>query len=488
MRIRRHDVLQVCDSLRPLCEPFGVYGIDGQPLYETDGFACDSATPRLDLFRDEAGTGAVVLRGSHPRLPEAAALLTIFLTQLKEKKALSGHALAKYKELSLIGEISEILSTSAELDDVLLSIAARCKTALRASSCSIMTAEEESGTFFLRVTDGRVVNDRSWMSTSEGIAGRVYRTGKALIVNDMRNHPDQARGGDWELKSLICMPLRTKDRIIGVINVSNRRGDLFTSEDESLMVAISAMVAGAIESWRLVEEKIKNEKFAALGQMAAGIIHDIKNPMATIKGFAGLLADLDFSKEERKQYGGMIVSEVDRLVAMVEDLLAFTRGFRSTMSPEATQLGSYLTEVAAYLEADFAARGIVVEADIRTPCVILLDRERFKRVIFNLTGNAREAMHDGGRLLILARPAEGEAEIVFSDTGPGIPEDILGSLFDPFVTRGKKSGTGLGLAVSKKIVEELGGTIRALNGRYSGVDDFNGANIIIRLPLATGPA
>lgn len=482
MKVRRPDLAPVCASLDSLCGPFGVYTGDGRPLYESDGYVPDAATPGITIFSNEHGSA--VLRGAHPGLSAASGVLRTFLAHLQEKKSLSRHALAKYKELSLISEISEILSTSADLDEVLQSIASRCKTALAASSCSIMTVDDEAGKFYLRVTAESIVNKHVWLSVSEGIAGRVLRSGKPLIVNDMAGHPDFARKEDREPTSLVCMPLRTKDRIIGVINVSNKQGNVFTSEDESLLVAIAAMVAGALEAWRLVEEKIKNEKFAAIGQMAAGIIHDIKNPLATVKGFAGLLADFDFSKDERKQYGGMIVSEVDRLVAMLEDLLAFARGFKSTMSPELTHLDPYLAELVSFLTPDFSARGIVIDADIRTVAPVMLDRERFKRVVFNIAGNAREAMHNGGRLLVLARAVDNAIEIVFADTGPGIPEDILGSLFDPFVTRGKKSGTGLGLAVSRKIVEELGGTIRAVNGGYSGIGDFQGANIIIRLPEA----
>ena len=115
---------------------------------------------------------------------------------------------------------------------------------------------------------------------------------------------------------------------------------------------------------------------------------------------------------------------------------------------------------------------------------INIDIERFKRVVFNISGNARESMHNGGRFLVLVRPAGPSVEVVFSDDGNGVPEDILDTLFEPFITKGKKSGTGLGLAITKKIVEEHGGTIRAVNGNYSGVEGFNGANFVITVPAA----
>ncbi|KJR41431.1 ATP-binding region, ATPase-like domain protein, partial [Candidatus Magnetoovum chiemensis] len=114
---------------------------------------------------------------------------------------------------------------------------------------------------------------------------------------------------------------------------------------------------------------------------------------------------------------------------------------------------------------------------------IQIDAERFKRVIFNISGNAKEIMSlKGGKLLILSRLKEKGVEIVLSDTGSGVPEDIIDTLFEPFVTKGKKTGTGIGLAVTKKIVLEHSGEIFAVNGNYSEVEGFDGANFVITLP------
>lgn len=481
MKIRRNELRRICDLLLPLCDDFGVYHESGEPLYQTVCRTHDSLAPGIDIYRN--GSTAVLLRCSHPQRDEMAAILNIFLTEIGEKRALSMHALAKYKELSLIAEISEILRSSIDLDEILQSVAARCSLALNADRCSVITANDSEKNFFLRVSSDRIMNTPLWLTTTEGIAGRVFRSGKPLIVNDPAEHPDFTRGGIEDVRSLLCIPLKTKDKIVGVINVSNKCGGGFTSEDESLLATISALIAGVIETSRLMDEKIKNEKFAAIGQMAAGIVHDIKNPMSTIKGFAGLLADFDFSQDERRQYGGMIVAEVDRLVAMVEDLLAFTRGFRTRINPEPTPLAEFIAEIAGFLRPDFSARDIAIVTEVRYPGVVSLDREKFKRVMFNIAGNARDAMHDGGSFLLMTRERKGRVEIVLADTGTGVPQEIISSLFEPFVTRGKKSGIGLGLAVSRKIVEEHGGAIEALNGPVSGIEGFGGAHFIIRMPV-----
>jgi signal transduction histidine kinase len=168
---------------------------------------------------------------------------------------------------------------------------------------------------------------------------------------------------------------------------------------------------------------------------------------------------------------------------MLEDLLSFTRGFKSKLEIKKISSQDFMDSVVPYIEKDMSARDITVVTKVDFKGDIMLDVERFKRVVFNIAGNTREELHNGGKFLMMVRPSGDKAEIVFSDTGGGIPDDIIDSLFEPFVTKGKKSGTGLGLAVTKRIVEDHGGSIRAINGNYSGVDGFNGANFAIDIPL-----
>jgi signal transduction histidine kinase len=386
--------------------------------------------------------------------------------------------------MSFLAGINRIMSSSLDVYEILCAATSRVHEIISVEACSVIVPDRKTGTFVLKVISGRVVNETLDLNTGEGIAGRVLETGKSLIVNDPSEHPYFVNKGSVPIFSLMCLPLKVKDATIGILTLRNKSDSLFTSEDEALINSICIVLAEVIENARLIEEKIRDEKFAAVGQMAAGIIHDIKNPMTTIKGFAALMGDMEFTKDERKEYSGMIVKEVDRLVGMLEDLLSFTRGFKSKLEIEKIGCQAFMDSVVPYIEKDMSARNISVVTKVDFKGDIMLDVERFKRVVFNIAGNTREELHNGGRFLMLIRPAGDNAEIVFSDTGGGIPDDIIDSLFEPFVTKGKKSGTGLGLAVTKRIVEDHGGSIRAVNGNYSGVEGFNGANFAINIPLS----
>ncbi len=482
MTLKRKDIKSFCDILSSVMGPFVFHGTDGKLIYGDSQFATAGEDSRICVTA--GGSSAGYVSGASDNLEKIASLMGVYLKNVREQKMLAAHTLNKYKELNFLSEINNILSSFVNIDEILRLATKRIHEIMHVEKCSIMVVDDKSDKFHLKALSGITVNKDIGLQRTSGIAGRVMEKGVSIISNDPFKHPDFIDLGTHKISSILCLPLKVKDKTVGVLNLSNKSGEIFTSEDESLLSSMSVMIAEAIENTRLIEEKIKSEKFTAIGQMAAGIIHDIKNPMTTIKGFAGLLGDMDFTKEERKEYSRMVVGEVDRLVTMVEDLLAFTRGFKTKLSIEKIDAKTFFSDIIRFLEKDMLSRKITVAGNLGFDGEFLADMERFKRVVFNIAGNAREAMHDGGRFLILTRAAEGKVEMVFSDSGSGIPDDILKTVFEPFVTKGKKAGTGLGLAITKKIVEEHGGSITAINGNYSGMEGFNGANIIVLLPMA----
>jgi signal transduction histidine kinase len=480
MLLRKKDIKPVCDLLGNIIGLFSFVGIDGKTLYETPGFVLSDGAGYTDVMVDGNSIGRIA--GTSAYLEAVASLFGLYLLNISEKKEMVGHTLQKYREMSFLAEINKIMSSSVDVSEILCAATARVHEIIRVETCSVMVADGRTGKFILKAISGRTVNEPLELKTTEGIAGKVLEAGKPIIANNAAEHPFFVDTGS-SISSLMCLPLKVKDTTLGILNLKNKSDSLFTSEDEALLNSMCIVIAEVIENARLIEEQIRDEKFTAVGQMAAGIIHDIKNPMTTIKGFAGLLGDLEFTKDERKEYSGMIVKEVDRLVGMLEDLLSFTRGFKTKLAIEKISAEGFAEAVIPYIEKDMSARNIAVIKRVDYKGDLVMDVERFKRVVFNIAGNAREELHNGGRFLILMRPSGDKAEIVFSDTGDGIPFDIIDSLFEPFVTKGKKSGTGLGLAVTKRIVEEHGGEIRAVNGNYSGVEGFSGANFVITMPL-----
>lgn len=480
MTIKKKDIKAICDLLVTLAGPFSFFGIDGKPLYGPQEKRPGEET-RMDVFLNNSPVGHI--SGASPDLCPIATLLSLYLKSIEEKKLLTEHTLQKYREMGFISEINKLLSSSLDIFEILAVTTKRIHEIMNIEACSVMVADQKSGQFILKAISGRVVDEHVSLKTTEGIAGNVLETGTSIIANNTAEHPCFVNTGAVEITSLLCLPLKVKNTTFGILNLRNKANGVFTSEDEALMNSLCVMVAEVIENARLLEDKIKSEKFTAIGQMASGIIHDIKNPMTTIKGFAGLMGDMEFTKEERKEYCTMITDEVDRLVSMVEDLLAFAKGFKSKLNIEKCNAEKYFLDIVPYIEKSMTARDIKVVSSLDYKNELNIDLEKFKRVVFNIAGNAREAMHQGGKFLILTRQVDNGIEIVFSDTGSGIPDEIIDTIFEPFVTKGKKSGTGLGLAITKKIVEEHNGSINAINGNYSGVEDFNGANFVIMLPV-----
>ncbi len=483
MIIRKKDIKLICDSLSTLAGPICFYRVDGSPLYETSEFKTEWHTEyeRNEVIFENTLIGYFSGGAENPK---AVKLFTIALQNILEKKSLTTHALQKYKELSFLAKLNEIFSSSVDLDHILSTATQIISQEISVENCSIMVMEPKSRKFILKTAFGKVLNEESWLTGNNGgIADKVMESGNPVITNEPEKHPDFIKGGKVNIESLLCLPLKQKEKVVGVLNLSNKTKGIFTSEDESLLSSISTLIAEGIENFRLLEEKITNEKFTLIGQMAGGIIHDLKNPMAAIQGFAELLA-MELTSEERARFSDMVVKSVHKLVDMVEDLLVFSRGNKIVIVKEKTSVESFFGEIISFIESDMASKNIEVKTRLSYSGDFNIDRDRFQRAVFNISGNAKEVLASGGRFLALTRLVQPDSlEIVFSDTGEGIPDDIIDDLFEPFVTKGKKRGTGLGLAITKSMVEEHSGSIKAVNGNYSGVEGFNGANFVIRLPL-----
>jgi len=205
------------------------------------------------------------------------------------------------------------------------------------------------------------------------------------------------------------------------------------------------------------EERIRTTRLAAIGQLAAGIIHDFKNPVAIIRGTAELLSTA--STEPRSiKWCHKITDQVDRITELTRDILEYSRG-RAVLNLETVGLEEYLGEILKGHEETLRTHSLSASLVSGPSLTLRLDRVRFRRVLDNLIGNAAEALSAGGSIRVGWALANGTATLSVADNGPGVPAQIIDTLFEPFVTSGKAQGTGLGLAISKKIVEEHGGTI-----------------------------
>lgn len=204
-----------------------------------------------------------------------------------------------------------------------------------------------------------------------------------------------------------------------------------------------------------IEDQLRRaDRLSTLGELAAGMAHELRNPLASIKGTAEILKG-DYRPEDRKyEFISIMVKEVERLNRVVEEFLRFARPI--PLQTADVDLGEEIGSVIHLVKGQ--AAGVNVEIIPFAIPRIKADREKLVQVFLNIILNAIQAMPDGGRLTISASEANGHVDVSFRDTGSGIPEENRDKLFKPFFTT-KRSGTGLGLAISNRIVEAHGGKI-----------------------------
>ncbi len=241
---------------------------------------------------------------------------------------------------------------------------------------------------------------------------------------------------------------------------------------------------------KLQEEIRRKDRLATIGEIVAGVAHEIRNPLFGITSVVQVLSGEVHYNETHQELISAMLSETRRLNALLDDLLFYGRPTRLSLTP--TDLAAIWEETLELVEKDLEKRKVRVIRSYEKGAPFLdVDQDKIKQVFLNLLKNAIEATPDGGNITIEIRGQGAEAishqpsaskgfvEISVSDTGPGIPPENLEKVFDPFFTT-KPRGAGLGLAISRKIVEDHGGHIEVRSSPGQG------ATFTVRLPLITG--
>jgi two-component system, NtrC family, sensor histidine kinase HydH len=203
---------------------------------------------------------------------------------------------------------------------------------------------------------------------------------------------------------------------------------------------------------RLQDEIRRQEKLVALGGLAAGVAHEIRNPLSSIKGLATFFAAQFEDGSESKQAASVMIQEVDRLNRVISELLDFARP--TDLSRSLTELAPLLDRSIQLIQQEAANQNIRIQTDIADDlCQVMIDADRIAQCLLNIFLNAIQAMENGGTLTVRCHMgSHRQAKIVIHDTGPGIAADHLNKIFDPYFTT-KNKGTGLGLAIVHKIAE-----------------------------------
>jgi two-component system sensor histidine kinase HydH len=212
----------------------------------------------------------------------------------------------------------------------------------------------------------------------------------------------------------------------------------------------------------------RSRRLASVGQLAAGLAHEIRNPLSSIKGFATYFKERYRDTPEDRQTADIMIQEVDRLNRVVSQLLEFARPV--TVAPKPTSLKNLLAGSIKLIERQAQANQITIKTSNSSQVdEAIIDADRINQVLLNLYLNAIESMEAGGELGIAVanNPETPVIEIRVSDTGRGIQKQDLSRIFDPYFTT-KSSGTGLGLAIAHNIMEAVGGTIKVQSAPGKG--------------------
>ena len=225
-----------------------------------------------------------------------------------------------------------------------------------------------------------------------------------------------------------------------------------------------------------ISEVMRTERLSLVGSMANSILHDLKNPICIVRCSCDLIKEEAKNQPRVKQLTTMIDGAVNGMMAMTQELLDYARG-SSALKKESVSMWRLLDELSQQSLRLLPGQNIQFVKHIHYDGNLDLDVARFTRVMANLIKNASEAMSGGGILTVCTDLLDGEVLISLSDTGCGIPPEILAKVFEPFVTHGKTHGTGLGMAIAKSIVEAHGGKITVSSTVGTGT------RVEIRLPL-----
>lgn len=437
-------------------------------------------------------------------------------------------------KLGSLNEMVELAARIPDMRDLLALVLERTLRAVRGVMGSIMLVDRDRQR--LRIVAARGVSDSVLASVElrigSGIAGRVAQHGEPILVDDIETDPrfagdhHPAYGGG----SFICLPIRMGDRIIGVINLARREPGVagpatapsFTPTDLQFLNALMTYVAYALENARLLDEALQSakqlrevvqdqelrltvaqqqmvqaEKLESVGRLAAGVAHEVKNPLMILLTGIKYLSRRPTEDESVRQVLDDMSDAVERADKVIRGLLDLSAPRELDVKLE--DLNPIVEQSLLLVKHDLDRGRITVikKLDDDLPQV-LLDSFKIQQVLVNLFTNASHAMPDGGMLTVKTylrppmgaagaadelpadRPTpEGVVVVEVDDTGTGIPKDKLKKVFDPFfTTKPTGMGTGLGLSIARQIVEMQRGVIVIRNRPEGGVR----ATILFRLP------
>ena len=365
--------------------------------------------------------------------------------------------LDRYKRLI---EISRDLASTLDLDPLLNRILSAACDIAEAGAASILLYDSAARQLYFQAATNMDPMMRGIVVPMDSIAGWVVTNRKPVRVDDAhkdtRHFQNVGKTVSLDTKNILGVPLITKDKVVGVMEVLNKEKGEFTEMDEDLLSVLGAQAAVAIENTRLFQQS----------DLIAEFVHELRTPLASLSTATYLLLRPEISHEQSAQIITNIHSETLRLNALASSFLDLARlesgrvHFQKSSFPILPLFEECKTVMQPKADETHVAIELVVPADMP---IVEGDRDKLKQVVFNLISNAIKYNRPNGKVTVSAAMDHRSWQISVSDTGHGIPEEAMNNLFQKFYrVKGmepKVGGTGLGLSICKQIILGHGGRI-----------------------------
>ncbi|MGD8625563.1 MAG: ATP-binding protein [Anaerolineae bacterium] len=397
-------------------------------------------------------------------------------------------------------QVAEVLNTNLEAEHLLDLILEQLARVVEYDSASVMLIQDD----VLEIVAQRGLRSKGQFFTPAPVAGlpltrEILDNPRSYIVPDTHAEPRWVRqpGGEY-IRCWLGIPLFGQEGPIGIINIDKEQAGFYEEHHARIAQAFANQAATAIENARLFQAEqqrrheaeklleqlqetqaqlIQSAKMAAVGALAAGVTHEINNPLTSVMAFAELVLLATDPEDPRHEDMEVVVQEAQRAQEISRNLLSFAR--QSSRKRQAADVNQIVRDTLALVRRQMEKEDIDIE-EVYAPDLPLLDLDvnGMKQVFLNLINNAHHAMSRGDRLTIRSECLEDTVVVRVQDTGRGIPAQDLASIFKPFfTTKPADQGTGLGLSISRGIVQEHGGRIEV----ESQVGQ--GSTFRVRLPL-----
>ncbi|HTW32798.1 MAG TPA: ATP-binding protein [Candidatus Sulfotelmatobacter sp.] len=421
-----------------------------------------------------------------------------FVLDMTEKRRAEDEMQRRNRELNALNAMAVVAAQSFDLDEILNLTLRQVVTLFGAESGTVYLSDPDSQTYRRRAAWGPRSRDKmrpSEISFAEGFGDLVMRSRAEVVTREYLPHlpsnvaeflrSDADRSWLWVL-------FWGKDAPVGIMGLCSHLGYEYSSNDENLLVAISRQLATTIEKVRLYEETcrayedlrktqeqlLQSEKMSAVGQLIAGVAHELNNPLTAILGYAQLL-ETEGLNNRAQDYVAKLFKQAQRTHRVVQNLLSFAR--QRQPQRDEVDIRKVLEETLALRDYDIKSNSIRVERDFPSEsALVVADPHQLEQVFLNIINNGIDAILEtghSGRMKIRVYSQSGFICTQFVDDGAGIKDPKR--IFDPFyTTKSVGKGTGLGLSICYGIVKEHGGDITANNAPEGG------ALIEVRLPAA----